>query len=132
MHRAQVGSSGGDFPFQNSSNQVFRVSRHLGRQVADWVVCGRGVEIRLRAKSIVAKIRNWVSIKPSANSIYFGNGSGTTMVAHKQLLRDLTIMIKTQNSTHGSENADGIEIIIRKTVWINATDITDGSQHLPG
>ena len=48
------------------------------------------------------------------------------MIAHQQLLRHFTIMIKTNNSVHRGE------INVEKAVRINATNVTDRPQHLPG
>ena len=48
------------------------------------------------------------------------------MIVNQQLLGHLTIMIKTNNSAHRGE------INIEKAVRINATNVTDRPQHLPG
>lgn len=64
------------------------------------VVDGWSMQSRQQAKGVVGEIRNRISIKSGVDSIYTSNGSRAAMVAHKELLRHLTIMIKTNNSVH--------------------------------
>lgn len=124
--RAKVGRSSRDLPLQDSGNKVFRSSRHLGGRIANRVTVGSSMQSWHRAKSVIGEVRHRVGIQPGANSVYGGNRSRTAMVAHKELLRDLTVMIKAHNRTHGSK------VDFKEADGVSAADITYYAQSLSG
>jgi hypothetical protein len=80
--------------------------------------CWRG------AKGVVGEVWHRISVELGAYGIDGGQSGRATMVAHKQLLRNLTIMVKANNSTHGCE------INLKKAIRVNAAHVTDGASRL--
>lgn len=86
VDRTKVGRRSGNLPFKDSSNKVYRSSRHLCWRVADRVVNRRSVDGWEWAKSVVGKVKYGVGVGPGADNIDLGDGSRPTVVTHEKLL----------------------------------------------
>ena len=89
------------------------------------MVSGWSMQGGVGAEHVVKEVRHGAGVQPSSDGVDCSNRSRPAVIAHKQLVGHLTIMIKVEHNTHKSE-------ILEKAIGVKAANVTDCTQSLSG
>lgn len=83
------------------------------------------MELRRGTEGVVGEVRHRIFLGPGADEVDSGQSGRATVVAHQELLRHFTVVIKMNNCTHRGE------VDLEQTIRINTTNVTDSSKRIP-
>jgi hypothetical protein len=113
----------GDLPLKNGGD-IFSIVRRLAevRLEERRVIRRRSRDGELR-EVVVSPVEDGFSLRPNLNRLDMGNGGKPIVVADKELVGDLTVVVQANHSPHDSV------VLPVDTLRINATDVAHPSQH---